>query len=176
MDQSYEDEPEQRRAYANGSGKPIDDDLSHRVEEAFDIWRHVWPFAKFGVPLTVTLIVAAYGSGFVQVPFAKQRQVDEIGVAQKIQNETVHELKSGMTEIHGALIKLTEKISDMNADVRETRAEMRSLYQPQTPFVVTTQDPPSPLVEQPQAKPQAHKAPRAQVPKKQESGIGSWLR
>jgi hypothetical protein len=79
----------------------MDDDLSHKVEEAFDIWRHVWPIAKVLVPLSVTLFVAAYGVGVIAIPFAKQRQVDEMWNDQRRQDDAVKDLKSGMTEVHG---------------------------------------------------------------------------
>jgi hypothetical protein len=51
---------------------------------------------------------------------------------------------------------------------------MRSLYQPQTPFVVTTQAHPSPPADQPQAKPQTHKARRE--PPKKDNGFSLFSR
>ena len=51
---------------------------------------------------------------------------------------------SGITETHGSLVKLTDKISDIAVTTGETRAEVRSLYQQSANIAAAPAPPPQP--------------------------------
>jgi hypothetical protein len=129
----------QPRAYKNGSGAAIDDDISQKVEEVFDYWKLIWPIVRFSVPFILSVLTLAWASGIIQIPYARQKQVDDVAAAQAQQSESMRELKTGIRDIHGSIEKLTDKIGDLDGSVRETKAEVRArLYQPmmESPFPV----------------------------------------
>ena len=103
----------------------IDDDVTHKVEEVYDWWRHIWPATRFLLPFIFGLFVAAYSAGIIQIPFARQSQVSEVISTQKAQDESIKDLKSGLSGIQGSLSKLADKIGELGADVRETKTEVR---------------------------------------------------
>lgn len=119
---------EKKNNYTNG--ELSDAQAIHKVEEAYDYWSHLWPVLRIILPGVGAVIGLLYAAGVIQVPFAKQVEVNEIIAVQKAQGDTIKDMKDGLKDIRSDISKITAAVGEIAGDVKATRAEVRARLYP----------------------------------------------